>query len=60
MSDDTATVYEILRAVPLVRFRLLRAEGEERGDRSWQRVTCHVQPAVAGPRLGDPAEKGTP
>jgi hypothetical protein len=42
MSDDTPTVHEILRAAPLVRFRVLRAEGEERGDRSWQRVRCHV------------------
>jgi hypothetical protein len=42
MSDDTPTVHEILRAEPLVRFRILRAEGEERRDGSWQRVTCHV------------------
>jgi hypothetical protein len=42
MSDDTPAIYEILLSVPLVRFRILRAEGEERRDRSWQRVTCHV------------------
>jgi len=35
----------MLGAVPLVRFRLLRAEGEERGDRSWQRLRCHVHRA---------------
>jgi hypothetical protein len=42
MSDNAPPVHEILRAAPLVRFRILRAEGEERRDGSWQRVTCHV------------------
>ena len=42
MSDDTPPVHEILRAAPVVRFRILRAEGEERRDGSWQRATCHV------------------
>jgi hypothetical protein len=42
MSDDTPAVHEILRTALLMRFRILRAEGEEHRDRSWQRVTCHV------------------
>lgn len=42
MSEDTPFAYETLRTATLVRFRILRAEGEEHPDRSWQRVTCHV------------------
>ena len=50
MSDDRPTVHEILRAAPLVRFRILRAEGEERRDGSWRRVTCHVHREELPPR----------
>lgn len=42
MKDDVETVYELAKSASLARFRILRAEGEERSDRSWQRVTCHI------------------
>ena len=40
MSEDAA--YILLRQVAGLRIRILRSEGEERTDASWQRLTCHV------------------
>lgn len=42
MKDDIETVCELLKSAALARFRVLRVEGEEDPDRSWQRITCHV------------------
>ena len=39
---DIETIYDLARSVALARFRILRVEGEEHPDRSWQRVTCHL------------------
>ncbi len=42
MKDDSVSVGEMLRYAAMARFRVLRVEGEEHGDLSWQRVTCHL------------------
>jgi hypothetical protein len=42
MKDAVEDIYELGRTVAAVRFRILRVEGEESPDRSWQRITCHV------------------
>jgi hypothetical protein len=42
MRDDHETVGELARSAILARFRVLRVEGEEQPDRSWQSVTCHI------------------
>ncbi len=42
MNDDIDAGVELLRTATVLRFRVLRAEGEERPDRSWHRVTCHL------------------
>lgn len=34
--------YELLKRIVGTRIRILKTEGEERPDRSWQRLTCHV------------------
>lgn len=41
MKDDIETVCELLKSAAVARFRVLRVEGEEHPDRSWQRITCH-------------------
>jgi hypothetical protein len=42
MKDDVEVVCELARSATVARFRILRAEGEEHPDRSWQKVTCHL------------------
>jgi hypothetical protein len=44
MSDDVETFHDhdLATSVAAARFRILRMEGEETADRSWQRVTCHL------------------
>lgn len=42
MNDDVEAVCELAQSAVLARFRILRSEGEEHVDRSWQRVTGHV------------------
>ncbi len=42
MDDDNATFHDLATSVAAARFRILRVEGEEEADRSWQRVTCHL------------------
>ncbi|HSD65219.1 MAG TPA: hypothetical protein VLF95_00885 [Vicinamibacteria bacterium] len=42
MKDPIETVAELAHSVAIARFRKLKVEGEEHPDRSWQRVTCHL------------------
>jgi hypothetical protein len=42
VKDAVEAVYDLASSVAAVRFRILRVEGEEHPDRSWQRVTCHL------------------
>jgi hypothetical protein len=42
MKDDIEAVAEVMSSAALVRLRLMKTEGEEDVDRSWQRVTCHL------------------
>ena len=42
MKDDDEAVAELARSAGAAQFRKLRVEGEEHADRSWQRVTCHL------------------
>lgn len=42
MSDDLEAVRDLARSATLARFRILRIDGAERPDRSWQSVTCHL------------------
>jgi hypothetical protein len=42
MKDDVVVVHELVQSATLARFRILRAEGQEHPDRSWQRVACHL------------------
>lgn len=71
MSDEIETVYELARSVAAARFRILRVEGEEHPERSWQRVTCHVHRddvpwaavpliyAIGGLSFGDARPRGS-
>jgi len=40
--NEGEIVADLLRTAVAVRLRILRAEGEERPDGSWQRLTCHL------------------
>jgi hypothetical protein len=42
MKDPIETVAELARSAAAARFRKLKIEGEEHPDRSWHRVTCHL------------------
>lgn len=42
MKDDVTVVRELVKSAALARLRVLKVEGEEHPDRSWQRVTCHL------------------
>ena len=42
MRDAVEAVAEVGRSAACVRFRILKTEGEEYPERSWQKVTCHV------------------
>jgi hypothetical protein len=42
MKHEIDAVYELAQSAALARFRILRVEGEEHPDRSWQRVTGHI------------------
>ncbi len=42
MKDDIEAVHELVRSAAAARFRICQVEGEEHPDRSWQRVTCHL------------------
>ncbi len=42
MKDDVLEVAELLQGAATARLRVLRIEGQESPDASWQRVTCHV------------------
>lgn len=42
MKDDIQAVAELARSAAAALVRKLKVEGEEHSDRSWQRVTCHL------------------
>ncbi len=42
MNDLVEIVVELAKSAAVARFRKLEVEGEEHPDRSWQRVTCHL------------------
>ena len=42
MKDDVETVVELAQNAAIAHFRKMKVEGEEHPDRSWQRVTCHL------------------
>ena len=42
MIDTVEDVYALAKSAAAARFRVLKVEGEEHPDRSWQRVTCHL------------------
>jgi hypothetical protein len=42
MIADVLAVTELMRAAASARLRILRIEGHDSPDGSWQRATCHV------------------
>ena len=42
LNDEIDARVELRHTATVLRFRVLRAEGEERPERSWHRVTCHL------------------
>jgi hypothetical protein len=42
VSHDPDIADELLRRAASLRFRVLRVQGEEHPDASWQHVTCHL------------------
>jgi hypothetical protein len=42
VKDPIETIAELARSAAAARFRKLKVEGEEHPDRSWHRVTCHL------------------
>lgn len=42
MKDDAVTIVELTRSAAMARFRVLAFDGEEHGEYSRQRATCHI------------------